>query len=58
MTESVRIRELSGLSRAAFSRKYHIPIRTIEDWDSGKNKPPEYVMELLERVVKEDMKDN
>ena len=51
MTDSERIRKLTGMSRAAFSRKYNIPIRTLEDWDSGKNKPPQYVVELLERDV-------
>ena len=51
MTDSERIRKLTGMSRAAFSRKYNIPIRTLEDWDSGNNTPPQYVIELLERDV-------
>lgn len=54
---SREIRTLSKLSRAAFSRKYNIPIRTLEDWDNGKNNPPVYVMELLERAVREDMNE-
>ena len=55
MTESEKIRKLSGLSRAAFSRKYQIPIRTLEDWDAGKSTPPMYVLALLEKVVRYDM---
>lgn len=55
-TESRRIRAILGISRAEFSRRYHIPIRTLEEWDSGKNHPPAYIMELLERAVKEDAK--
>ena len=55
---SRNIREISGLSRAAFSRKYKIPLRTLEDWDSGRNTPPEYVLKLLERAVKEDFSEN
>ena len=54
MERSQEIRMISGLSRAAFGRKYSIPIRTLEDWDAGKSKAPEYVLNLLERVVKED----
>ena len=54
MTESIRIRQILGISRAEFSRRYHIPIRTLEDWDNGKNTPPTYVMELLERAVLDD----
>ena len=47
----VEIREMSGLSRAAFSRRYKIPVRTLEDWEAGKRIPPEYVLELLARVT-------
>lgn len=48
------MRELLGISRAAFSREYKIPTRTLEAWESGERNPPGYVLELLERVVKED----
>ena len=54
MTEIERIRSILGVSRAEFGRRYNIPIRTLEDWEWGKNKPPAYVVQLLERVVKED----
>ncbi len=50
------LRELLGVSQAEFSRRYGIPKRTIENWESGINKPPEYVLSLLERIVKEDAK--
>lgn len=43
-----------GMSRAKFSEKYGIPLRTIEDWEAGKRTPPEYVIELIERVVRMD----
>lgn len=58
MTDSERIRNMLGVSRAEFSRRYDIPIRTLEEWDAGRRVPPKYVVNLLERVVKEDMKDN
>lgn len=51
---SVEIRAILGISRVEFSRRYGIPIRTIEDWDAGKKHPSEWVMRLLERVVRED----
>lgn len=50
------IRSFSGLSQQAFSEKYGIPKRSIENWEGGKRNPPEYVVNLLERVVKEDIK--
>lgn len=51
-----KLRELTGLSQQAFSEKYKIPKRTIENWEGGKRNPPAYVISLLERVVKEDIK--
>lgn len=48
------MRLLLQVSRTEFSIQYHIPLRTLEDWESGKRNPPNYVLELLERVVKED----
>lgn len=56
--DSRAIRDILGISRAEFSRRYNIPIRTLEDWDAGKNKPPQYVMDLLERAVREDAQTN
>ncbi len=54
--EIKELRILSGLSQQAFSDKYKIPKRSIENWESGKRTPPEYVISLLERAVKEDIK--
>lgn len=51
------MREYLGFSRAAFSRFYNIPIRTLENWESGKRQCPEYVLELLERCVKIDKRN-
>ena len=52
--KATEIRELSGLSRAAFCRKYNIPLRTMEEWEAGRRVPPEYILEWLERLVKID----
>ena len=54
MTDSERIRAILGISRAEFSRRYHIPVRTLEQWDGGVANPPRYVLELLEKVVEAD----
>lgn len=52
------MRDLLGVSRAEFSRKYKIPIRSLENWESSTNKPPEYLIDLLERAVIEDKKED
>lgn len=48
------MRALLNDSRAAFARRYNIPLRTLENWEAGKNVCPDYVRELLERAVRED----
>lgn len=48
------IRAILGISRAEFSRRYGIPVRTLENWDAGKTNPPEWLLDLLKRVARED----
>ena len=53
--ESIKeIRTLTGLSQVKFGEKYRIPRRTIENWERGIAECPQYVVELLERAVRED----
>lgn len=53
--EIKEIRKLTGLSQEKFSLHYNIPKRTLEDWERGVRKCPQYVLELLERCVKTDI---
>ena len=50
------IRAESGLSQQKFSKQYGIPLGTLHHWEAGDRQPPEYVLKLLERCVKEDKK--
>ena len=49
------IRALTGLSQAKFADKYKIPVRTLQGWEGERRTPPEYVLIMLERIVKEDI---
>lgn len=50
------LRQLTGLSQQAFGDYLHIPLRTIQNWESGTNKCPEYTVELIEyKLNKEGM---
>lgn len=51
---TVPLQQKLGISRIDFSRKYGIPIRTLEDWDSGRRHPPIWISELLIRIVEID----
>ena len=48
------LRNLTGLSQKEFGKKYDIPYRTIQNWETEQRSCPEYVENLLERVVLED----
>ncbi len=49
-------RQAAGLTQQAMSDLLGIPKRTIENWEGGKRRPPEYIERLiineLERLVK------
>ena len=40
------LRESVGENRTEFSKHTGIPVRTIEDWESGRRTPPEYIPRL------------
>lgn len=48
------IRLISNLSQVKFCDKYGIPLRTLQSWEIGERKPPEYLLKLLERAIRED----
>ena len=48
------IREFTGLNEDDFCNKYNIPKSTFSKWKCEISNPPEYLRELLERVVLED----
>lgn len=50
------LRQITGLSAQKFGDKYHIPLRSIHNWEYGVTKCPDYVLELLEFKVKYDYK--
>ena len=48
------IRAGTGLSQVAFGAALHIPRRTIEEWEAGNRKCPQYVVELIAYRVHHD----
>lgn len=49
------LRKQLGDTQNDFARRYHIPFRTIQNWETGVRKPPEYIVDLLQHRVKEDL---
>lgn len=48
------LREMMGLNQTKFAERYGIPRQTLLAWESGRRAPPEYVVDMLERLVKAD----
>lgn len=45
------IRKSSGMTQAVFAQKFLIPKRTVENWESNVNTPPEYVKILIAKSM-------
>ena len=45
------IRQRTGLPRTQFAIRYCIPNRTVQDWERGERKCPDYLRLLLAQAV-------
>lgn len=52
------LRQKSGMNLTRFSQYFGIPYRTIQNWDRGERKCPEYLLDLMlykltnEKIIK------
>ena len=44
-----------GDTQSGFAARYGIPFRTVQNWESGVRRPPEYIISLLESRIREDL---
>ncbi len=54
----MNIREMRtqlGDTQSEFAMRYNIPFRTVQNWETGVRKPPEYMISLLEQRIQEDL---
>ena len=52
------IRKACGMTQAEMAKQLNIPLRTIENWDGGQRKPPDYVVELIQYRLLGMLKNN
>lgn len=43
--------EKYGLSQTALAKKFGIPLRTVQDWHGGRRKAPDYVVNMIDRLL-------
>lgn len=51
------LRERSGMTRPQFAKYFEIPYRTVQDWELGNRKCPEYLIKLIEYKLKKEDSD-
>ena len=45
------MRETTGMNRKQFAEYFGIPYRTVEDWEAGKRKAPDYVYNMINKII-------
>ena len=53
MTEYKKIRESLSLSQDQFARLLGATVRTVANWDNGKNRPSHYYEREIYRLIEE-----
>lgn len=48
----IELRESTGMSRKEFCNYFEIPYRTMQDWELGNRKMPDYLFRLMEYKVR------
>lgn len=43
-----QLRALSGMTQKQFSEYFGIPLRTLEDWETGKSECKSYIISLIQ----------
>ena len=40
-----------GYSQSALARRFGIPLRTVQNWHSGANKAPDYLLRMMQEIL-------
>ena len=49
------IRKKLGITQGEMAERYGIPLRTIQNWENGTRKPPDYLLGLLQEKAEQDL---
>ncbi len=45
------LRQKTGLSQSQFARKFHLSVRTLQQWEQNRRETPEYVIYMISRIL-------
>ena len=43
----IKAQKATGMTQMAFAEYFGIPVRTLQDWQAGKRKMPDYLLRLM-----------
>lgn len=52
MRKIKELRKQTGMSQSQFATYFDIPVRTLQDWEQERRQPPEYLVRLMERLLR------
>ena len=47
----LELRQKKELSQSQFAKRFHLNVRTVQTWEQGTRKTPDYVIWLIARVI-------
>lgn len=48
------LREASGMNKTDFGKYFGIPFRTVQNWEGGSRKCPEYLLDLMKYKLEKE----
>ena len=44
-----------GITQTELSRRYNIPLRSIQNWHAGTRQPPEYLVKMIDTLLSNNL---
>ena len=51
------LRAQTGLSQSQFAARFQIPVRTLQQWEQGRQEPPAYVVAMIQIILEYEKKE-
>jgi DNA-binding transcriptional regulator YiaG len=51
-----QICETYSITQTGLSKRFNIPLRTVQDWYAGRRTPPDYVVGMITSLLEIDMR--
>lgn len=45
-----------GMKQTELARNFRIPLRTVQEWYAGRRTPPDYVVDMMNRLLELERK--